>query len=119
MKKMVDGVVVDMTPEEIAEREADEAASVRVPTLADYQAAIQDHVDGVARSKQYNDGAALAGYINSTVEPWAAEASVFIAWRDAVWVFVYGELDKVMNGQREQPSVAEFIGELPEVSWPE
>ena len=47
--------------------------------LADDQAAIQAHVDATAKSKGYNDAASLAGYVASAVEPWAAEATTFIA----------------------------------------
>lgn len=40
-----------------------------------------------------------------------------VAWRDAVWLYAYAELDKVMASEREQPSVDEFIGELPVIEW--
>lgn len=29
------------------------------------------------------------------------------------------EMDKVLDGQRGQPGIAEFIGELPAIEWPE
>lgn len=88
------------------------------PTLADYEAAIQAHVDATARAKSYADGTSLASYAASTVAAWANEAAAFIAWRDSVWVYVYGELAKVQSGQRAQPSVASFVAELPSISWP-
>lgn len=83
-----------------------------------FQRAIQQHVDQTARERDYSDGAALAGYVASTVEPWAGEASAFVAWRDAVWLYAFTELTKVQNGERTVPSVAEFIGELPAIEWP-
>jgi hypothetical protein len=88
------------------------------PTASDFQAAIQAHVDAVAVSKLYNDGNAMASYANSTVEQWADEARAFIAWRDEVWTYAYGELDKVMAGLRGIPTLDEFVAELPSVEWP-
>ncbi|KQZ87192.1 hypothetical protein ASD64_07050 [Mesorhizobium sp. Root157] len=90
-----------------------------VPTLTEFQSAIQAHVDASAVSKLYNDGNALAGYVNSTVPQWAAEAQAFVTWRDVVWVYAYAELGKVQNGQRQVPAVEAFIGELPALVWPE
>ncbi len=89
------------------------------PTEADYQIAIQNLIDQTAQSRQYADGVALAGYVNSTVQTWSAEATAFIMWRDSVWIYAYGELAKVQAGQREQPSVAEIVSELPVITWPE
>jgi len=88
------------------------------PTVETYQSAIQDMVDGVARSKLFNDGVTMASYVSSTVQPWAAQAQAFVAWRDAIWQYSYAELDKVQSGARPQPSVADFLAELPEINWP-
>lgn len=88
------------------------------PTLADYQAAIQGHVDDVARTRLYSGGNACASYAASTVPQWAAEAAAFVAWRDAVWVYAYAELGKVENGQRPQPTIPAFVDELPAINWP-
>jgi hypothetical protein len=89
------------------------------PTIDDYENAIQSVVDGAARSKQFRDGVTLASYTSSTKPQWAAEAAAFVAWRDAAWAYSYAELAKVQAGQRTQPSVAEFLTELPEIVWPE
>lgn len=92
------------------------------PTLDDYRRAVQAHVDATAQERQYDNATSCASYVNSTNPAWAAEASAFVAWRDAVWVYAFAELDKVANGERQQPTVSEFIGELvasvPMV-WPE
>lgn len=87
-------------------------------TQSDYAAAIQTHVDATARSQQFNDGVTLASYAVSTNTIWAAQAQAFVAWRDAVWVYAYGEMDKVLGGQRPQPTVAEIVAELPAINWP-
>lgn len=87
-------------------------------TADDYRLAIQAHVDAAATAKNYDGGTSLASYVASTNPAWAAEAAAFVAWRDAVWAYAYAELDKVMSAEREQPTIAAFIGELPLIDWP-
>jgi len=87
-------------------------------TAEQFASAIQSHVDATAKARGYADGVALAGYSTSTIPAWAAEAAAFIAWRDAVWIYAYTELAKVQGGQREVPTVAELIEELPTIVWP-
>lgn len=96
----------------------DKAAQERAALTARFENAIQDHIDTIAQSRRYRDGFALACYVASTVPQFAAEATAFVAWRDAVWLYAYGELDKALNGQREVPTVEDFIAELPEMVWP-
>lgn len=116
MKKMVNGVEYEMTPEE----EADFLAStVLVPLTGDtYRVAIQALVDETAREKQFNDGVTLASYAASTVEVWALQAQTFVAWRDSVWQYAYSELGRVQAGERERPTVDDFLLELPQIVWP-
>ena len=83
------------------------------PTQHDYASAIQSLIDATAKAKGYADGAALAGYSESTIPAWALEAKAFIAWRDQVWVHAYTELAKVHAGQREQPTIEAILAELP------
>lgn len=88
------------------------------PTIEDYRIAINNHVDKAARSRDYNDAATLAGYVSGTVPTWAGEAAAFVTWRDAVWSHALAELDKVLSGEREQPTVEALIAELPKLVWP-
>lgn len=85
----------------------------------DYRREIQRLIDTKAQEKDYDSGATLASYVSSTIPQWVAEASAFVAWRDAVWLYVLTELDKVQGGEREQPSVEAFLAELPSFEWPE
>lgn len=98
------------------------ASKPPVPTTEDmveaFRTAIQSHVDTVATSRRYDSAVSLASYVASNNPAWAAEAQAFVSWRDAVWVYAYAEMDKVLNGQRDQPGIAEFIGELPAMVWP-
>ncbi|MES5044088.1 hypothetical protein ABVB72_02275 [Rhizobium nepotum] len=104
-----------MTPEEIAELEAIHASP---PTITDYETAIQNFVDSTARERQFRDGVTLASYTASTKAKWAAEAQAFVAWRDNVWHYAYGELAKVQAGQRLQPTVEQFLAEIAPIAWP-
>jgi hypothetical protein len=88
------------------------------PTLQDYQSAVQGVIDAAAISRRYADGKSMDGYVTSTVPSWASEAQAFVAWRDAVWQYAYSELSKVEAKKRKQPSVADFLLELPEIVWP-
>lgn len=80
---------------------------------------IQNIIDAKAQEKDYDSGATLASYVNSTIPQWAAEASAFVAWRDAVWLHALTELDKVQSGARSQPTIEAFLAELPAFEWPE
>lgn len=84
-----------------------------------FRVAIQAHVDAVAVAKRYDNGTSLASYVVSTNAQWTAEAVAFVAWRDAVWAYAYGELDKVLAAERDVPTVEQFIAELPTMEWPE
>lgn len=84
-----------------------------------FRQAIQSHVDEQATTRRYDGGNSLAGYVNSTNAQWAEEATAFVAWRDAVWAYAYAEMDRVLNGDREQPTIDELLEELPEMEWPE
>ncbi|KQY45270.1 hypothetical protein ASD46_09075 [Rhizobium sp. Root491] len=103
---------------------ADEIAEIGIPpepippTITDYENAIQDLVDSTARERQFRDGVTLASYLGSTKSKWAAEAQAFVAWRDNVWFYAYGELAKVQAGQRPQPTVEQFLGEIAPIAWP-
>lgn len=91
------------------------------PEIDDYRRAVQAHIDATAQERQYDGGHTCATYLGSTNPVWAAEAQAFVAWRDAVWVYVLAELDKVQSGQREQPTVEQFVAELAAavpMEWP-
>lgn len=84
---------------------------------AAYGAAIQDHIDAAAQARGYADGFALASYVTSTISAWSAEATAFITWRDSVWVHAHSELAKVQGGGA-MPSIEDFVGSLPAITWP-
>lgn len=105
-RKWVDGEIIAVEP------------SQPVATIIDYENAIQNLVDNTARERQFRDGVTLASYIGSTKANWAAEAQAFVAWRDNVWFYAYGELAKVQAGERQQPTVEQLLTEIAPVDWP-
>lgn len=88
------------------------------PSIEDYKVAIVAHLDATAQERRYDSAVSIATYVGSTNPQWAAEASAFVAWRDEVWAYTYTELDKVLAGEREQPTIEAFLTELPEMVWP-
>lgn len=90
------------------------AAPVAAPTVDDYRRAIDAHVEETARAWGYNSAAHIAGYAASTVTQWAAEATAFIAWRDAMWLAAIAKLAAIQAGQQPAPaSVSALIATLP------
>jgi len=85
------------------------------PTIADYRAAIDAHVEATAKARDYNSAAHMASYVASTVPAWADEAKAFVAWRDAVWVTAFN----LLRTLTEPIPVADAIDMLPKVEWPE
>lgn len=93
-------------------------AVYRTPSESDYKNAIQCAIDQVAQSHNYADGGSLAGYKDSTVPLWAAEASAFIAWRDVVWTYAYQTLASVQSGSIPPPSIGDLISGIIPITWP-
>lgn len=83
----------------------------------DYAAAVQLHIEKVARDRGYNDAVTCTSYAVSTVPEWSAEGRLFSAWRDAVWTYVYTQLSAVQSQQREKPTIDALIAELPAMKW--
>lgn len=98
---------------------AQKAVEAQAAMQEQFRAAIQSYVDSLAKSRNYDSGNSLASYVASTNAQWTAEAQAFVAWRDAVWLYAYAELAKVMTGAREIPTIEDFISELPAIAWPE
>lgn len=110
LRKLINGTVIEYEPPPY------------VPTLADYTARIAGMLDAKARERRYDNAVSIATYAGSSNAGWAAEALAFVAWRDQIWVYCYAELDKVQTGEREQPSIADFMNELETqfpLTWPE
>lgn len=80
--------------------------------------AIQNMLDTAAQSRGYDSAISISTYFNSGHPRWSAEAQSFVRWRDEVLDYSYVELDKVMSGERDMPTIADFLAELPAITWP-
>lgn len=78
---------------------------------------IQAIIDSTAQSKQYADGVSCASYVLSTNVTWKAEATAFIAWRDAVFNYAINIMTQVQQGA-PLPTVESVIAGLPTITWP-
>lgn len=85
-------------------------------TMAAFQESIEEHIESTAHAWRYSSSVSLASYYNSTVEEYHSAARIFVPWRDKVWVYAFSELDKVRSGEREHPSIEDFIKELPKIN---
>ena len=95
-----------------------DAEKLAAITLNSYREAIDTHVDQTAKSRGYNGAASISTYVNSSVPEWKSEAEIFVAWRDSVWVYTFGALEDIKNGDAPTPeTVEDFIATLPAINW--
>ncbi len=87
-------------------------------TVEDYSRAIQAHLDAKARERQYDGIQTAITYRDDPNPQFAAEGAALFAWRSAVWTYSTAELAKVTAGERSQPTIEEFVAELPAFEWP-
>jgi RecB family exonuclease len=96
---------------------AQKAAEERAALQAHYSAAIQAHLDATARERLYDGIQTAITYRDDPNPQFAAEGEALFTWRSAVWTYATEELAKVINGERTQPSVEQFLDELPSFHW--
>ncbi|WP_349433560.1 hypothetical protein [Pararhizobium sp. A13] len=94
------------------------AADAFTLAMTEYSSAIQAHLEAKARERRYDSLQSAVSYRNDANPQFAAEAEALFAWRSAVWTYATAELGRVTAGERAQPTVAEFIAELPAFVWP-
>jgi len=89
-------------------------------SAAGIAAAIEQHVDDVARSRDYTNAADIASYASSANASWQAEAVAFIAWRDHVWASGHALIEGVTAGTMTAPLDASAVVDgLPQINWPD
>lgn len=94
------------------------AAEAAAEAVSDYSDAIQAHLEAKAAERHYDSIQSAVSYRGDPNAQFAAEAEALFVWRSAVWTYATAELDKVTAGQRDQPGIEEFVGELPTFVWP-
>jgi len=86
------------------------------PTLADYDAAMENHLLTEREARGYTTREPDA-YINSAVPRWAQDARDWVAHRDAVMGYALDLINAVEAGTRTPPTMAEFTAGLPRIEW--
>ncbi|MGZ8171799.1 MULTISPECIES: hypothetical protein [Methylobacter] len=91
-------------------------------TIADYEKAIQDHLDTSASKRGYGDNrtspaVSIVTYDNDPNPRFSSDAAIFKAWRSAVWTHCYEVLSAVESGGRVAPSIDALMAELPVLDW--
>lgn len=84
--------------------------------LTKFIAAMEGHYDAVAQAKKYDNRltcALRAGYAG----PFQSDGIAFAQWMDACNAYGFTELAKIQAGERNAPSVEDWIAELPVAPW--
>lgn len=85
-----------------------------------YADAIQQHMDNAAQTFGYDSVQTAVTYAEEPAWPkFQQEGRGFRAWRSLVWAYTYEQLAQVQGGMREQPTIADFIMELPALVIPD
>ena len=86
------------------------------PTLADYDAAMEDHLLAEREARGYTTREPDA-YLTSSEPRWSQDAMDWVAHRDAVMGYALALINAVESGTREPPTMAEFRAGLPRIEW--
>jgi hypothetical protein len=88
-----------------------------LPTVADYTAAVQAHLDETARTRGYAGILSGVSYADDENATFSGEGQAMKTWRSACWLHCRQVLADVQAGG-DQPTIAELIDDLPEIVWP-
>ncbi len=83
-------------------------------TFAPY---IENIINLTAAQRKYNSPLSLISYATSTNPNWSADATVFIAWRDAMWGYAIDTYNNVIAGVLPRPTVEQFMAGAPKITW--
>jgi len=86
------------------------------PTIADFDAAMEEHLREEREARGYTTREPDA-YLESSNSRWAADAHDWVAHRDAVMTYALELMNAVERGEREPPTMAEFKARLPRIEW--
>lgn len=96
-------------PIELEDGTVIDAATAKVKLI---EIAIQQHLDAVAKAKNY-DSIHTAALRAAYVGPFQAEGQAFATWMDGCWSAAYALLADFQAGNIPEPTAAEVIAALP------
>jgi len=83
-------------------------------TEKEYEVAVQNHLDSAAKLYGYDNIINAVTYAEEpAVTKFQKDGKAFRAWRSLVWDYCYTQLAAVEAGNRTQPTVKQFLFELP------
>lgn len=82
-----------------------------------YIKALENMYDLKAQEKNYDNRITCALRAGMTGSPFQAEGTRFGNWMDECNLAAYIILDAVKKGQREIPTLQDFLAEMPQFSW--
>ena len=82
---------------------------------AELVAAVQAKLDSEARKYRYDDIKSAVTYVDDPDPVFAAEGLAFKLWRSQVWRFCYAYLAAVLLGEKEIPTAAQLVDQLPKL----
>lgn len=114
--QLVDGEWAEIEGWEDA-RALAEAAKLKQEKFGAFQRAVTAYLDSEAHKKGYDNiiNAALRSGFSG---PYHDEGVAFAVWMDACWKKCYDELARLEQGLRTEPSIDEFLSELPVLVLP-
>lgn len=84
--------------------------------IAIIKSKVSEYLNSKAQEKGYDNiiNASLRAALPGS--PYYSEGVAYGEWMDNVWAYCYQELDKIQQGLRTEPTIEEFISELPQLS---
>jgi len=89
------------------------AKSDSMPTLVDYEAAVQQVLDTNARRFGYDGILSAASYAGDDNTTFNSQGTALKKWRSDVWAACYGALAQVQAGTLAQPTTQALVDMLP------
>ena len=113
-KQWVRGDGYDETETELVARWV--VVDVPKPALANFDEAMEDFLVQERSERGYTTREPDA-YLSSSNPRWAQDAQDWVAHRDEVMEYALALINAVQSGQREPPTMEEFISGLPTITW--
>ena len=86
------------------------------PSVAPYDSAMESHLRSEREARGYTTREPDA-YLESANPRWNQDAHDWVAHRDAVMLYALDIINAVQSGEREPPTMEEFVAGLPQIEW--
>lgn len=117
---MVDFERIELSAEEIKQRQIASSLAVRQRIKSLILDAVQNRLDTFAKTRNYDNILSACTYATDIDATFSAEGQYCVAGRGATWRKLYEILDEVNTGIRPEPTCyADIEPELPALNWPD